>query len=190
MPNEYGGNENLEAVRFLQTMNSSIYGIHQGVLTIAEESTSWPKVSHPVHVTSAHTALFRNEAHCRDGDLARRMSKPRGNRQPSSPCDVIGKFEGLGGARRLDRMIRQTFLTAIVLTALSGAAAAQNYVTLGRLTCGSEGGTGLIVTSTKNLMCTFTPADGSSGGVYAGRITKIGLDIGSTGKTVMLDSNA
>ncbi|WP_018011571.1 DUF992 domain-containing protein [Sinorhizobium medicae] len=83
-------------------------------------------------------------------------------------------------------MIRQTFLTAIVLTALSGAAAAQNYVTLGRLTCGSEGGTGLIVTSTKNLMCTFTPADGSSGGVYAGRITKIGLDIGSTGKTVMI----
>ncbi len=49
VPNEYGGNENLEAVRFLQTMNTRIYGIHQGVLTIAEESTSWPKVSHPVH---------------------------------------------------------------------------------------------------------------------------------------------
>ncbi|AFL53836.1 1,4-alpha-glucan branching enzyme [Sinorhizobium fredii] len=49
VPNEYGGNENLEAVRFLQTMNTRLYGIHQGVLTIAEESTSWPKVSHPVH---------------------------------------------------------------------------------------------------------------------------------------------
>ncbi len=49
VPNEYGGNENLEAVRFLQTLNTRIYGIHQGVLTIAEESTSWPKVSHPVH---------------------------------------------------------------------------------------------------------------------------------------------
>ncbi len=49
VPNEYGGNENLEAVRFLQTMNTQIYGIHQGILTIAEESTSWPKVSHPVH---------------------------------------------------------------------------------------------------------------------------------------------
>ncbi|PTM94312.1 1,4-alpha-glucan branching protein GlgB [Mycoplana dimorpha] len=49
LPNEYGGNENLEAVRFLQAMNASVYGAHRGVLTIAEESTSWPKVSHPVH---------------------------------------------------------------------------------------------------------------------------------------------
>jgi 1,4-alpha-glucan branching enzyme len=49
IPNEYGGNENLEAVRFLQTMNTRVYGSHPGILTIAEESTSWPKVSHPVH---------------------------------------------------------------------------------------------------------------------------------------------
>ncbi len=50
VPNEYGGNENLEAVRFLQQMNAAVYGSHPGILTIAEESTSWPKVSHPVHV--------------------------------------------------------------------------------------------------------------------------------------------
>ncbi|OLP61022.1 1,4-alpha-glucan branching enzyme [Xaviernesmea oryzae] len=49
VPNEYGGNENLEAVRFLQTMNRHAYGSHPGILTIAEESTSWPKVSAPVH---------------------------------------------------------------------------------------------------------------------------------------------
>ena len=49
IPNEYGGNENLEAVRFLQSMNTRIYGAHPGVMTIAEESTSWPKVSQPVH---------------------------------------------------------------------------------------------------------------------------------------------
>ncbi|QRM44190.1 1,4-alpha-glucan branching protein GlgB [Rhizobium sp. BG4] len=49
IPNEYGGNENLEAVRFLQDMNMRIYGEHPGVMTIAEESTSWPKVSQPVH---------------------------------------------------------------------------------------------------------------------------------------------
>lgn len=48
-PNEYGGRENLDAVRFLQNMNSAVYGAHPGVVTIAEESTSWPKVSHPVH---------------------------------------------------------------------------------------------------------------------------------------------
>ncbi|GES44166.1 1,4-alpha-glucan branching enzyme GlgB [Rhizobium dioscoreae] len=49
IPNEYGGNENLEAVRFLQSVNTRIYGAHPGVMTIAEESTSWPKVSQPVH---------------------------------------------------------------------------------------------------------------------------------------------
>ena len=49
VPNEYGGNENLEAVRFLQSMNSHVYAAHPGILTIAEESTSWPKVSAPVH---------------------------------------------------------------------------------------------------------------------------------------------
>jgi 1,4-alpha-glucan branching enzyme len=49
IPNEYGGRENLEAVRFLQDMNKAIYGSHPGVMTVAEESTSWPKVSHPVH---------------------------------------------------------------------------------------------------------------------------------------------
>jgi 1,4-alpha-glucan branching enzyme len=49
VPNEYGGRENLESVRFLQKMNSLSYGNHPGVMTIAEESTSWPKVSAPVH---------------------------------------------------------------------------------------------------------------------------------------------
>ncbi|MCA1368245.1 DUF992 domain-containing protein [Bradyrhizobium sp. BRP14] len=83
-------------------------------------------------------------------------------------------------------MFKRTVIAAVTLAALSGAASAQSYVTLGRLTCGSEGGTGLIVTSTKNLMCTFRPADGSPGAVYAGKITKIGIDIGATGKTVMI----
>lgn len=49
IPNEHGGRENLEAVKFLQEMNKAVYGQHPGVVTIAEESTSWPKVSQPVH---------------------------------------------------------------------------------------------------------------------------------------------
>jgi 1,4-alpha-glucan branching enzyme len=49
IPNEKGGRENLEAVSFLQRMNKEVYGAHPGVVTIAEESTSWPKVSQPVH---------------------------------------------------------------------------------------------------------------------------------------------
>ncbi|MDR7031683.1 1,4-alpha-glucan branching protein GlgB [Mesorhizobium sp. BE184] len=49
IPNEKGGRENLEAVSFLQKMNTEFYGHQSGVMTIAEESTSWPKVSAPVH---------------------------------------------------------------------------------------------------------------------------------------------
>ncbi len=48
IPNKYGGKENLEAIAFLQEFNSVVHGEHPGVLTIAEESTSYPKVSRPV----------------------------------------------------------------------------------------------------------------------------------------------
>ena len=49
IPNDHGGRENVEAVAFLQQMNKALYGTHPGVMTIAEESTSWPGVSQPVH---------------------------------------------------------------------------------------------------------------------------------------------
>ena len=49
IPNKDGGRENLEAVRFLREMNKAVYGSHNGIVTVAEESTSWPKVSAPVH---------------------------------------------------------------------------------------------------------------------------------------------
>jgi 1,4-alpha-glucan branching enzyme len=42
VPNKDGGNENLEAVDFLQRVNAEAYGAHPGIMTIAEESTSWP----------------------------------------------------------------------------------------------------------------------------------------------------
>lgn len=47
LPNQYGGREHLEAVQFLQEMNATVHKTHQGVLTIAEESTSWPGVTAP-----------------------------------------------------------------------------------------------------------------------------------------------
>ncbi len=48
-PNEHGGRENLDAVGFLKRLNTDFYSQHRGPFTIAEESTSWPKVSSPVH---------------------------------------------------------------------------------------------------------------------------------------------
>ena len=50
LPNAYGGRENLEAVAFLQEMNSVVYRRVPGCMTIAEESTAWPGVSRPVHL--------------------------------------------------------------------------------------------------------------------------------------------
>jgi 1,4-alpha-glucan branching enzyme len=50
IPNEYGGKENLEAIRFLRRLNEHVHGEYPGALTIAEESTAWPMVSRPVYV--------------------------------------------------------------------------------------------------------------------------------------------
>lgn len=49
-PNIHGGRENLEAVAFLQEMNATVYKHHPGVVTIAEESTSWPGVTRATHL--------------------------------------------------------------------------------------------------------------------------------------------
>ena len=48
IPNKYGGRENLEAIALLQRINTVAYGENQGIMTAAEESTSFPKVSAPV----------------------------------------------------------------------------------------------------------------------------------------------
>ncbi|WP_395821162.1 1,4-alpha-glucan branching protein GlgB, partial [Devosia sp.] len=48
VPNQFGGNHNLEAVEFLKRVNTEAYRLHPGVLMIAEESTSWSGVSAPV----------------------------------------------------------------------------------------------------------------------------------------------
>ncbi len=50
VPNKYGGRENLDAISFLKKTNEVLHGIFPGVLTMAEESTSWPMVSRPTHL--------------------------------------------------------------------------------------------------------------------------------------------
>lgn len=46
--NVYGGNENLEAIAFLQNLNKKIHERKDGSFSIAEESTAWPQVTGPV----------------------------------------------------------------------------------------------------------------------------------------------
>lgn len=50
IPNIYGGNENLEAIDFLNKFNEITHHYHPGILTIAEESTAWPSVSRPTYL--------------------------------------------------------------------------------------------------------------------------------------------
>ena len=45
IPNEHGGNENLEAIEFFKHINTLIRGRNPGAIMIAEESTAWPKIT-------------------------------------------------------------------------------------------------------------------------------------------------
>jgi len=46
--NQYGGRENIEAIEFIKRLNSVVFENYPGTMMIAEESTAWPKVSHPL----------------------------------------------------------------------------------------------------------------------------------------------
>jgi len=75
---------------------------------------------------------------------------------------------------------------AAFLTMMPGAHAQKGGIELGRLDCKVAGGAGFIIGSTKNVLCTYTPADKAlAPETYDGTINKIGLDVGITGETVM-----
>ena len=48
LPNREGGRENLEAIAFLRELNEVVAQEAPSAMVIAEESTAWPKVSHPI----------------------------------------------------------------------------------------------------------------------------------------------
>ncbi|MGE4506648.1 MAG: 1,4-alpha-glucan branching protein GlgB [Desulfovibrionaceae bacterium] len=49
VPNEHGGNENLEAIGLLRELNTVVHEHYPGAVMVAEESTAWPGVSRPVY---------------------------------------------------------------------------------------------------------------------------------------------
>ncbi|MDQ6778124.1 MAG: 1,4-alpha-glucan branching protein GlgB [Actinomycetota bacterium] len=50
VPNQFGGREDLDAVAFMKELNEVLYGREPGIITAAEESTSWPGVSRPTYL--------------------------------------------------------------------------------------------------------------------------------------------
>ena len=56
----WGGNTNLEAVDFVRELNHVVRTTHQGVVTIAEESTAWPQVSRPTEMGGLGFAMKWN----------------------------------------------------------------------------------------------------------------------------------
>jgi hypothetical protein len=81
-------------------------------------------------------------------------------------------------------MIRRfTVLTAFtVATALFAVptAAQPTHVKVGTLSCDISSGIGVIVGSTRQVACTFTPSQPGPRELYMGHITNFGLDVGAT----------
>ncbi|WP_306257867.1 DUF992 domain-containing protein [Pararhizobium sp. IMCC21322] len=75
----------------------------------------------------------------------------------------------------------------LAATPIASTGHADSGIQLGQLACDVEGGIGFIFGSSKDLACTFTPANDSYPvEVYTGTIDKYGIDIGVTGDAVIL----
>ena len=76
LPNVHGGRENLDAVRFLQELNATVYKHHPGAVMIAEESTAWPGVTRPTHLGGLGFGFKWNMGWMHD-TLSLRRPRPR-----------------------------------------------------------------------------------------------------------------
>jgi hypothetical protein len=82
--------------------------------------------------------------------------------------------------------MKPNLIAAVAITAAFVAPAdAREHVKVGRLRCQVSAGLGLIITSSKEMECIFTAANGRHE-MYHGRIRKFGLDIGGTNHGVLV----
>lgn len=85
------------------------------------------------------------------------------------------------------RRVIYCLMAASLIFAIASTAHAQTaQVKAGTLTCKGKGKVGLILGSKESLDCTYSPADGRPSRRLRGTITNIGLDVGVTGKSVMV----
>lgn len=94
--------------------------------------------------------------------------------------------KGLENAMKVGPALR--LMTMAVLTSFrSTATVAQNAkLEAGTLTCQGQGSVGLVLGSQEKLVCDFTSAAGALVQRYNGTITRVGLDVGVRGKSVMI----
>ena len=81
------------------------------------------------------------------------------------------------------------YLTVLIMGLIVTAQApaqAQSQISIGTLTCTGGQGIGLILGSKKSYACVFAPGNGGAVEEYNATVTKIGLDIGITGKAVIV----
>lgn len=81
--------------------------------------------------------------------------------------------------------MKKSFLAAAAAIALVAGvqSASAGSVQVGTLSCKVEGGVGLIIGSSKGMVCSFKPAGGGPIQSYSGSIDKLGVDIGFTNET-------
>ena len=70
---------------------------------------------------------------------------------------------------------------AAVLAALASVPTPAFAGPVGQLFCNVSGGTGLVITSSRALNCTYTPANGAPRQHYVGTINSFGLQLGTQG---------
>jgi hypothetical protein len=109
------------------------------------------------------------------------MSNWRHNRGPK------GRGINIQTIRTGDFLDMKKIITASLVTLglLASPSLAKSGVKVGMLTCSVEGGVGFIIGSSKGADCVYQPAGGGRVEHYAGRIGKLGVDIGVTGQTTI-----
>jgi hypothetical protein len=85
----------------------------------------------------------------------------------------------------MNNFLKIALVAGIAWIASSIIASAQS-VRAGTLTCEGQGSIGLILGSNERLLCTYQPASGGPARRFTGRITRLGLDLGIRGKSVMI----
>ncbi|MDF2370018.1 MAG: DUF992 domain-containing protein [Rhizobiaceae bacterium] len=87
----------------------------------------------------------------------------------------------------MHNILKVAAIASLAFTSVTSIANSQESgIQLGQLTCDVEGGVGFVFGSSKDLTCTFMPANDSfAEETYTGTIDKYGIDVGVTGKSVI-----